>query len=48
MAKKKSDPAPETPAAPPSPKPTPLTILKVRRTRKHVVIEYEMTAGAGA
>lgn len=36
MAKKKTD----TPPAAPAPKATPLTILKVRRTRKHVVIEY--------
>lgn len=36
MAKKKT----ETPPAAPAPKATPLTILKVRRTRKHVVIEY--------
>jgi hypothetical protein len=36
MAKRK----PETTPAAPAPKATPLTILKVRRTRKHVVIHY--------
>lgn len=39
MAKKKPTPATPPPAAPP-PKATPLTILKVRRTRKHVAISY--------
>ncbi len=41
MAKKSTTPAPAAdatppPAAPPPVKVTPLTILKVRRTRKHV------------
>jgi hypothetical protein len=39
MAKRSTKSETPPPAAP-APKATPLTILKVRRTRKHVVIEY--------
>lgn len=40
MAKRSPKSEPTPPPAAPAPKATPLTILKVRRTRKHVAIEY--------